>query len=280
MMARPHADDELQAEATPAELLDDEQTAIAEQLTTISNLAPLITALTDSRQRGLGFLTWEGKQIQDAMIRKDREDLDQRIRTARATGRLPKDGFIVGRGESPSPGNIVAISVEATFHFALHDQVRRLLRGLATQGVCSLTRIPEDADVPDLVAALRALIWQSTDMGHLQAVHRDLEHLVEEARRLIDGNDRTLLGTECPHCDRRTLVVYFADDLIRCDRDPKTGRYEPCTCNDPTCSCKTRPQAFRHEWHRTKKPHTWQALSDRFNFTREAGTADPGKDTS
>lgn len=268
-------------DTTPAELLDDTQTAAAELLTTIANLAPLITALTDSRQRGLGFLTYEGKQIQDEMIRKDRDDLAERQRTARNQGLLPRDGFIVGRGETRAAGNIVAISVEAQLHAGLHHQARRLTTAIARTGVCSLTRVPESATTTQLVAALRALVWQTTTTDPLDELTTDLEHLIDDAHRLIDGNDRTTLGADCPHCGRRTLVVYFADDLIRCDRDPKTGRYEPCTCRESICECKTRPQAFRHEWHRAKhnKPNGWWALADRLNHTRavDAKAADPAQ---
>ena len=90
-------------------------------------------------------------------------------------------------------------------------------------------------------------------------------------RVMVVDNDRTVLDANCPHCENRTLVVYFADDLIRCDRHPKTGRYEDCTCSDPLCECKIRPASFRHEWHRSKgtKPNGWWALADRLNLERE-----------
>lgn len=259
------------AEPAELELLDDAQTAVAEHLTTIANLVPLVGALTNSRQRGLGFLTWEGRQIQDEMIRKDRDDLVKRAFYARKRNRLPLDGFVHGRGESPAPGNIVAVSVEAHLHTTLHHLIRQLVTDQARNGVCTLTRIREDASLTDLVAALRALVWQTTTMQLLDTIDRDLEHLVDDAHRLIDGNDRTVLDANCPHCDNRTLVVYFADDLIRCDRHPKTGRYEPCTCPDPLCDCKTRPRAYRHEWHRSKgtKANGWWALADRLNLVRE-----------
>lgn len=258
------------AEADLDELLDDAQTAAAGQIGVITNLVPLIAALTNSRQRGLGFLTHEGKQIQDEMIRADRADLAKRAFYARKRGRLPLDGFIIGRGESPAPGNIVAVSVEAHINATLHHLVRQLVDGLARRGVCTLTRVPEDATLYELLAVLRSLTWQTTDTHLLDTMHRDLEHLVDDAHKLIDGNDRTVLNADCPHCGNRTLVVYFADDLIRCDRHPKTGRYETCTCPDPICDCKTRPHAFRHEWHRAKgtKPNGWWALADRLNLER------------
>lgn len=253
-----------------AVLLDDAVTGVAEHLTTISNLIPLIGALTDSRQRGLGFLTFEGKQIQDDMIRSDRDDLSKRIRAARRLNLLPLDGFIRGRGESPAPGNIVAVSVEAHVHATLHHVIRQLVADQALNGVCTLIRVPEDADLHQLVSATRRLVWETTSTRLVDAIDRDLEQLVDDAHRLIDGDDRTVLDANCPHCGNRTLVVYFRDDLIRCDRHPKTGRYEPCTCPDPLCDCKVRPTSFRHEWHRAKgtKPNGWWALADRLNLER------------
>jgi hypothetical protein len=265
-----HAHQDPTAILAAADLLDDAITAVSEQLTTISNLVPLISALTDSRQRGLGFVTYEGKQIQDEMIRKDREERDRLIKYARRRGRLPLDGLISGRGESPAPGNIVAISVEAHVHTTLHHVIRQFIKDQANNGVCALTRAPENASLHQLIVATRSLAWACTSTTLLDAIDRDLEQLVDDAHRLIDGNDRTVLAANCPHCGNRTLVVYFADDLIRCDRHPKTGRYEPCTCPDPLCECKSRPRAFRHEWHRTKgtKPNGWWALADRLNLER------------
>lgn len=256
-----------------AELLDDAQGALAEQLTTVANLVPLIAALTDTRQRGLGFVTYEGKQIQDAMIREARADLTARIRDARERNVLHLiEPAKRGAGQSPAPGNIVAVSVEANIHATLHHLIRQLVDGLALNGICTLTKVPEDANLYQLLSTMRALTWQSLDARLLGTVQRDLEDLIVDAHRLIDGNDRTVLAADCPHCGNRTLVVYFADDLIRCDRHPRTGRYEPCTCPDPLCECKARPRAFRHEWHRSKgtKANGWWSLADRLNLERKS----------
>lgn len=247
-------------EPTEAALLDDLQTSVAELLTDVSNLTPFVAALTDTHQRGLGFLTYEGKQAQGRAYRAEQ----------RAGAERRKDGYDLGPGESPSPGNIAGLSVYAEIHTTLHFLVRYLIKDLAKRGVCTLTQVPKDPEIDDLVTTLRALTWQAIAMPPLEAVRRDLEQLRETARQLIDGNDRTVLGADCPHCGNRTLVVYFADGLIRCDRHPKTGRYEPCTCPDPLCDCKVRPRAFRHEWHRAKgtKPNSWWSLSDRLNLDR------------
>lgn len=258
-------------EPTEAAILDDLQSSIAVLIGEFTTtLAPMVINLVDTHQRGLGFITYEGKQLQDQMIRRDREDLAKRQRQARYLGRLPKDGFIVGRGESPAPGNVAGISAEAEIWATLSDLVRRLVRDQATRGLCTLTRIPTEPTIEDLLAGLRSLVWQTPTMQLLETTRRDLEHLRETALALIDGNDRTVLGADCPHCERRTLVVYFKEDLIRCDRDPKSGRYEPCVCNDPVCGCKTGRGEFRHEWHRAKgtKPNGWWALADRLNLTR------------
>lgn len=255
------------AEPTTAavDLLDDAVTGVAELLTTLANLIPLVGDLTNSRQRGLGFMTFEGKRIQDEMVRSEREDLDKRIRRAREKNLLPLDGFVGGRGESPAPVNIVAGSIDAHVHTTLHHTIKQLVGDLAKHGICTLTRVPEDATSLELVAVVRQLIWQCVNIPLLDAIDRDLEDLIENARRLIDGEDRVWMNAECPHCENRTLVAFLVDDLIRCDRHPKTGRYEPCTCSDPLCECKTRPH--RHEWFRNKKPD-WEALNDRIDLKR------------
>ena len=93
---------------------------------------------------------------------------------------------------------------------------------------------------------------------------------MEISNRCIDGNDRTLLPVNCPHCDRRTLVVTHATGVIRCDADPKTGNYAPCVCPDSYCACHQAPVTYRHTWLRANLtgPHSWWALSDRLHLTR------------
>lgn len=242
-------------EPTEAALLDDLQTSVSELLSTISNLTPFVELLVDTRQRGLGFMTYEAKEAQSGLHRKER----------RAAAQRRKDGYVLGPGESPVPGNVAGLSVYADLHATLHHLARHLINAQARVGICTMTRIPSEPSVDQLVAALRELTWQSASMFALEGVRRDLEVLRDESLRLIDGNDRTVLGADCPHCKNRTLVVYFKDELIRCDRDPKTGRYEPCTCAESICECKSRPRDFRHEWHLSKgtKPNGWEYLAAR-----------------
>lgn len=264
-------DAQLQPEATHAELLDDLQTQVGELLTTLANLAPMVEALTDTRQRGLGFLTPEGRDAQDRIHRAGKQAGADRLEGSRIATWAPGVDIVdVGPGESPAPGNIGGLSMAADIVTTLHHTARYLINLQARAGICTLVRIPTEPTTEQLVAAVRQLTWQTTSLRHLEAVRRDLEHLRDETLRLIDGNDRTVLNADCPHCGNRTLVVYFADDLIRCDRHPKTKRYEPCTCPDPLCDCKTRPVTYRHEWHRAKgtKPNGWWALADRLNLER------------
>lgn len=243
------------------ELLDDLQTSISELLSTIANLTPMVESLTSTHQRGLGFLTPEGKEAQGRMHRAEKIAGAQRR----------KDGYDIGPGESPSPGNIGGLSMAADIHVTLHHCARYLINLQARHGICTLTTIPTEPTTDDLIAAVRALTWQTFAMPHLEAIRRDLEQLRDDTLRLIDGNDRTVLNADCPHCGLRTLIVHFTDDLIRCDRNPRSKRYEPCTCPDPLCDCKVRPVTFRHEWHRAKgdKVGGWHYLERLINPDRD-----------
>ncbi len=263
-------------EPSETEILDDLQTSIGSLITEFTTeLAQLVVNLTTTRQRGLGFATHQAKEAQDAALRAERADLVELLDQALARGVLPSSGFTTGTGESPAPGNLAGINVEAEIWVGLTHLVRQLVRDQARRGICTLTRIPTEPLIGDLLVGLRALVWQTPNMPLLHAVHRDLTKLRDTTLALVDGNDRIELKAPCPHCDNPTLVVYFRDDLIRCDRHPKTGRYETCTCSDPLCECKARPIAFRHEWHRSHggtKATSWYALRDRLNLVR---TTDP-----
>lgn len=173
----------------------------------------------------------------------------------------------VGPGDSPAPGNIGGLSTAAEISMYLHHHARYLINLQARAGICTLIRIPVEPTDTELLTAVRQLVWATVSISHLEAIRRDLEFLRDGILHLIDGDDRKELGAGCPHCGNRTLVAYFTADLIRCDRHPRTKRYEPCTCSDPLCECKTRPVAYRHQWFRTKTP-TWEALADRLNLER------------
>lgn len=240
------------------------QALIGVTLTDIDALLPLVAALTSSRQRGLGFLTWEAKQAQAAQAKK--EARDRRLRE--------QAGQPIGPGERPTPGNLAGLSVEHELWFTLRDQVRRATRDLLrTRAMCTTFKLPKDPTSRQLIDHLRFLVGDITTPHVLDYIAHDLAAAFAAAKQLIDGQPRTKLTSACPHCGRRTLVVYFEDtgeDIIRCDRDPRTGHYETCTCPDPLCACKTRPVSHRHTWYRARGtgPDGWLTLANRLTITR------------
>lgn len=261
-----------------AGILDDLQTRIGALITEFtSTLASLVTELTTTQQRGLGFATYDAIQAQNAAVRSERNDLAALVAGSLSRGVLPSEGYVTGAGESPNPGNLAGINVDALIWATLLHNVRQLVADQVKfghyRGWCTWppVHVPTEPAIGDLLVALRALVWQSPNMALLHAVHRDLTNLRDEALRLVDGNDKTILAAPCPHCGNRTLVVYFATDTIRCDRHPKTGRFEPCTCPDPLCACKERPREHRHEWYRAKgaRHDGWYTLDRLINPDRD-----------
>lgn len=250
-------------EPSEAQLLDNLQTEVAKLLTAIGNLAPLLQDLRDTYQPGLGFLTPEGKEAQGAAHLADKRDLALRAAA----------GYTTVTGSSPSPGNLAAVSAGGILTRTLHRLVRHLVADLARYGVCTLVRVPADATTDELLAAIRNLVNQTPNMVLLARLQADLATLRDELTTTIDGNDRTVLKAPCPWCGLHSLVVYFGEHLIRCDRDPETGRHEPCVCNDHLCECRIRPAEFRHEWHRAKgnKVNGWLTLDRLINPDRRPG---------
>jgi hypothetical protein len=224
------------------------------------NLA-LVEAMLDTRTRGLGFLTDEGRRALDVLTRVERQ-------AARDNERL---GFPAPSGNIPAPAALSPLQVLAEAAVDLQKLAHRAHVALEAAGVCPIAGgLPDTASLSDLVLHLGRLLEATTSRRIHDQATRDLEHLVEISNRVVDGNDRVLLTANCPHCDRRTLVVTFATGVIRCDADPKTGNYAPCTCPDSYCACHTKPVTHRHTWHRANLtgPHSWWALSDRLHLTR------------
>lgn len=236
------------------------QLEIVSSLSILLDLVPKVSALTDSHQRGLGFMSYDARQIENAMIRKERRE---RIK-AQILGQP------AGHGATAAPGNFTALSVYVEIWAAARHQVRRLVRWQAKNGVvpavAPAVEVPVDgATAIELLRMLRPLVWETTEDRVLRAVLDDLQHVHELAEHLIDGNDRTLLDVPCPHCGRKTLVATFKDGVITCGKDHATGERHACICSDPLCECKTRPVAYRHTWHRNHvgRADSWEALADR-----------------
>lgn len=257
--------------ATAAAAVDvqDLQLDVSATLTDLHVLSDLVQQIVDTRQRGLGFLTPDARMAQDQMMRAERRsrvDTEKRhlgLAWMRGTPATHGTGHITGAG------NPTALSVDADITFTLIHLATRCVRALARAGVCALHQLPGEPTTADHIAHLRALAWASPSPPLLTSIQRELNHLVEAATFVVDGNDRLQLG-DCPHCGKRTsntLVVYFKTGVVRCDRDPRTGHYAPCTCRDDYCACKHKPVSHRHEWHRDKGAARdgWWALSDLIN---------------
>lgn len=231
----------------------------------VTTLAGMVEALTDTGQRRLGIMTPAAEEAANAQTRAERRDR----RRAQSLG-LP-----TGTGDVRSPGNFGAIAAAVQIWATLTHQIRRCSRHLHTRQVCSLARLPIDPTHHDLARVLAHHALAVTDPNILTAALEDLAELAEETQRFVDAvESSTPVNADCPHCGRRTLVARFHEDLIRCERDPRTRHFEHCICSDPLCECKSRPISFRHVWHRPRpggSSPTWYALRDRITITRLTG---------
>lgn len=243
----------------------------------LDTLQHLVAQLTDTHQRGIGFLTPDARAAINAQVAADRRQrTTQPDRDTVGLDWLNRDRDVTPTGHVRAPGTVAAISVEADIYFTLHDLVKRTTSRLYRQAqVCILERVPVEPTATQLIAHLRVLVVLIDTTDVLHAMHRELARLKDDATRLVDGDDKTLLPDPCPHCGHRTLVVRWRDDLIRCDRDQHTGSYAPCRCPDPLCDCKTKPIAYRHTWHRNpaaagNRRHTWAALNNLLTTRRAA----------
>jgi hypothetical protein len=254
-------DDEPVAERSVEEL----QVQVAGLVVDVGRLAGLTIKLTDSRQRGLGFLTFAGRRALYDLVRTER-----RIRNAQL-------GLPAPSGDIAVPGNLQAINADAELTMTLQHCIRRLHKAIAHH-VCPLDRLPGEPDVGDLLRHLYTLTWFTCDRAVLAAVVRDLETAETLLQRLVDGDDKVLLEDPCPYCGRRTLVVQFKEDLIRCDTDQRTGERHPCQCPNNACDCKVRPRQFRHTWYRATHDQrrtvgaadTWHHLRGLLSTSRAA----------
>lgn len=242
-------------------------------------LQPLVERLTDTHQRGLGFLTPDARARLNAQVATDRlAHRTQPHRDAVGLDWLNRDHDVKTSGHVRAPGNVAGLSVDADIAFTLHDLVDKTTWWLNRRaGICYAGRdeLPAEPTAPQLIVRLRGLVVLTEDQRRLHHVWREVQRLNEDATYLVDGDDQSRLDDPCPHCGRDTLVVRWREDLIRCGRDQHTGAFAFCRCADPLCECKARPIAYRHEWHRTDQAagdrrHTWKALNNLLTTRRAA----------
>ncbi len=223
-----------------------------------------VLELTDTRNPGPAFIAPETREA----AARDTKKFKEAHRAALAAG-YP-DLIATTR----IPGNPAAWELAAEIPIGLLDQVRTItVARLRHEGVCVLRRLRTIGPRDTLLANVRELIWDIPTRTCAERVLRDLGNLAERIEVFVDGEDRSVLDTVCPHCGHRSLVAYLETGVIRCERprDKDTGLRPRCKCNQPLCQCQVDPTHF-HTWFRDSRDPTssWTALETRLRLTRRS----------
>ncbi|XBB66844.1 hypothetical protein ABFU82_22470 [Nocardioides sp. WV_118_6] len=280
------------AVAATSELVAQLRVQVRAELDVLLALAGPLGDLLDTRQSvGLGFMTPEGKERANEQARLDRQAARGVAHRAAGVGRAWLNGTETtrGTGQVPAPVTVTAASAAAQILFGLQQHVRRLVKagallptleaeqteaeelGLCTWPRRQLTATPPTTDgtISDLVAHLGRLVDVYASRPGLQAMLRDLDHLEQVAREVVDGPARTNHPDVCPWCGHASLVIHHRADgrdaaFIRCE-----GRHA-CTCDDPWCTCRHHPGRNRHEWIQSgRAAHTWRDLARQQKHRKE-----------
>lgn len=220
------------------------RSVISGALVALSTEMELLTALAFApRQEKNYLISPDALHQQDEMLTKSRKDL----LLARNRGFNPA---VISRPPAP----VTILDLLAQIHMALvaHEtRAWKILRAVPVRG-----RLLDLTDQQRLTA-LETAVANVRDVQWLGDVEADLQRLVEISKNLLDGEQKSMMVAPCPHCGRKTLVIYKATGWVRCEADPKTGRRETCLCSvgaiaqshklDDSCGC-TRGR--RHEWKR------------------------------
>lgn len=275
---------------------------ITDQLVRLVKLAAALDDLADTHQTtGLGLVTEQGRQA------RAKQTIADRAAARGLVGRndTPGLGWMnppirLGTGQVEAPVTMPAVSAAAEIHHTLAHHVRRLSRPAVlaaleveqTQaddhgycpwprpGVLGLAPNPEKTNLGQLVRALTILVANYTNRRNLEHLLRDLDHLEQTAKTVIDGPAATNHPDPCPWCDRHTLVIHHRAPgrdrmFIRCE-----GTH-PCVCDDPWCDCHRHPHRNRHEWVHTgsaKNPvdgRTPHALTNLIRRAKEYSMLEP-----
>lgn len=295
--------------SVPAEHLEVLRTEISKHLTELSILDGYIQPLKVSRQRSLlGFMSPEARQVLEQLTHEELLARRDHIHDGQGDDvglKFMNADWAVRGTASQAPANISPAAFDAIAWATLQHQVHQATRHLTaadehlerTRGWCPWPKVVRDLPLVDhngtptdpgmgaLAARLRILTWDIRYTRLLEDISRELAHLRTLAELIVDGSDRTSLPDPCPHCGRHTLVVLWRTDtdnngvripdVARCEKDPKTGHHEPCTCESAWCECKTTPVTYRHTWWHSPRDapdprtaHDWHDLASRLNIQR------------
>jgi len=251
--------------------LEDAQVEAATLLRLLDTRWDQLQLLKDSRGPGLTFVP---KSTREAIGRQFLAD-----RLAQQAARAA--GYPASLGNTHTPGNMAAWTLINEIETTLLDVRRRILAAHDLQGTCAIPqRVYARPSKATQFGVVRELIFTIPTVALARNVNRDLQHLVDEADRLVEGDDRTELDSECPHCHEGSLVVYLKSGEVRCERprDRATGRRPKCRCSNPLCGCKTDPAGYVHTWYRDRRAgdsDSWPALFGRLNLTHLARKKEP-----
>lgn len=254
---------------------------ISTSLEKIVVLAGRLDDLADTRQSaGLGFMTEQTKQLANKQTERDRAAARNQHAPRQHVGlKFLNAAAVLGSGQVQAPVTINAVSVAAEIRYALLHHLRRmsrtaLLRVLEEEqasaedhGACpwprsaiTSTALDTDATTRVLAERLQLLVAGYRNRLNLQALSRELQHLEERARDVIDGPARTNHPDPCPWCGRRSLVILHRQDgqdvqIVRCEG------HHACECDHEFCDCHRNPTRNRHEWINSgRAAHTWHGL--------------------
>lgn len=272
MIRKGGPDPQTEAEARAAseqQRLEDTLLDAAHELGRIRAEWPLVVALGDSRQAGLGFVPADVRERLGAAYAQEKQERRARSSDpARGLGASAGEAQPLGVGRTP--GNIGAWSLSAELALMLRDWIRRVVAdhrasGASLRGIAIVAgTLPAEPSDRQILDHLRELLWTITKIGRARALVADLQHYADRIRDFLDGDHRRELPGACPWCHRRTLVLYQESGVIRCEGPRGADGYAvPCTCNNGACGCHEDP-AWTHTWldaHASHQATSWDALA-------------------
>lgn len=185
-------------------------------------------------------------------------------------------GYAEPPGPSPAPAGSAALLL-IDIQVTLTSWIRRITRTHLQAGWCLWPPVGAAATATQCVDVLRDLTYLRPELvtrtDWLLQIARDVEHLLEQTRRLVDVDTRVPHPDPCPWCGRRSLVHHVEDDLIVCERtlNPRTGRRPVCECTRPVCPCHA-PGVFEHSWssQASRFDESWEGLANLVQSRRAA----------